>query len=379
MAKKKFVFITSYYPGVFLLLEKEDYNAVPCKAIRELGYDTEVLTLLRPGLKKEESVRGIKIKRFRNTFALLKYIWLSKDIVIVHAFLRPFLPSLLSSLINKPKVMSPNTYQIGSNKLIAFLSLILMKRFDMLFNFTPHELETYKAAGIEESKLRLMPCSIDYGFFSKKATNLEPVRKKWKINKDDFVVVTVCNLKAVKNVDVMLKAVALLKDKIKNIRFILIGPNSLGSERYKDGFQKEHHFVLNEAINELSIEKNVIATGKLTFEEIREILNVSDVYVNSSSVESQCLSAYESSAAGLPLCLSDIGSFRSVFGDKVLYHNSRDSGKLAENLLFYYKNPEKRKAMGDVLKGFVKDWDYGIIKKKMTGYYKEVLKKYSYA
>ncbi|MBU0628887.1 MAG: glycosyltransferase family 4 protein [Nanoarchaeota archaeon] len=375
MKTKKGVFITSYYPGVFLLLEKEDYNAVPCKAMQELGYDTEVLTLLRPGLKKEESVRGIKIKRFKSTFALLKYVIFSKEIAIVHAFLRPFLPSLLSSLINKPKVMSPNTYQIGSNKLIAFLSLMLMKRFDLLFNFTPYEMETYKKAGIDQCKLRLVPCSIDYGFYSRKITKIEQVRKRWKIDKDDFIVVTVCNLKAVKNVDVMLKAVSLLKGKVKNIKFILIGPNSLGSARYRDEFQKEHHFVLNDSIKEFSIEKNMTATGKLTFEGIRDILNLADVYVNSSSVESQCLSAYESSAAGLPLCLSNIGSFKSVFKDRVLYHNPRDSEKLAENLLFYYKHPEKRKSMGAILKVFVKKWDYSKIKIRMIDCYKEVLGK----
>ncbi len=378
MGKKKFVFISPNYPSVFLLMEKEDYTANPCRFMKELGYDAEILTLWRKGLKEEETVRGIRIKRFKSTFSLLNYINSSDDVILVHSLLRPFLPTLLSSLLNKPKIMTPNTYHLGSNKLVSFISLILMKRFDFLFNLTPYEREYFKKSGIDGEKLKFLPMPIDYKFFSQKVSNKESIRKKWGVDEGDFVIVTFCNIKAVKNVDIMLRAVFLLKNKIKNIKFILVGPNSLDNVRYRDKYQKEHHFVLRDEVNKLSLKENVIVTGVLDFEDIIGILNISDVYVNSSSIETQCLSAYESSAAGLPLCLPRLGTFTMVFKDRALYHNPRDPNKLAENLLFYYKNPKQRKSMGSVLKVFVKDWDHDIIKKKMICYYKSVLKKYGY-
>ena len=60
------------------------------------------------------------------------------------------------------------------------------------------------------------------------------------------------------------------------------------------------------------------------------------VFVNTSDPETMGLAVYEGGAAGLPLCLSDIGSFRTVFKDMALYSPPREKEKLAENFLKYY-------------------------------------------
>ena len=373
MKKGKFVLITMHYPSVFLVMETEDYMYAPCKIMKKAGYEVEILTLRRQDKPDEEIVRDVKVKRFSNTASLLHYVYKDPNIVLVHTILRPFLPSLLAAFLPKPKIMTPNTFEPGSTKLIAAISIALMKRFDRLFNITPYEREIYKKAGIPNEKLELLPFPIDYDFFTKNVGKKQALRKKWKLKDEEFVVVTTCNIKSVKNVDTMLKACAEAKKTVPKIKFILVGPDSLGSKRYKDTYQKDN-FNLQALVKKLNIGSNIKLTGALEAKYIRELLQAADCFINTSSIESQSISVYEAAASATPLCLSQIGSFTSVFKELAKFNKPRDHKALANNLVWYAQHEKEAKELGKKLKTKVKDWDYKKTEKRMLEIFKQVMK-----
>ena len=168
----------------------------------------------------------------------------------------------------------------------------------------------------------------------------------------------------------MIKAFQIFNKKVQNSTFIVIGQD----------FLKAKHLYNEQCKTDKTVEslikdvKNIKLMGGRNPYEIRELLNISDVYVLSSSIEAQGLTNYEAASSGTAICLSTIGSFKTVFKDLVLYHNPKDYKKLADNLLKYYKNEKVRKTNASKLKKFVKDWDFPIIRKRLKKLYIEVLK-----
>ncbi len=366
----KFIKITKAYPKASKMLHTEDFFRYPCVIAKELGLKPEIWVVKRKNLPKKEIVDGIKVRRFSNSLSLFFHLF-SKDIKLIHSFLRPVKPSLLAGLINKPKVFTTCSYEVGSTKLIKAISLFFLKKFYKIICLTPYELEIYKKNGIDPKKLILLPFAVDYPFFSKRLHNKKAIIKKYGIAEGDFKIITVANFRAFKNLDIMMEAFKIFNKKMPKSTFIVVGQDLLKANKLYKEQQKS-----NETINSLikGMEK-IKWVGEKNPYEIRGLLNMSDVYVSSSSIEAQGVTNYEASATGIAICLSNIGSFKTVFKDFVLYHDPQDYKKLANNFIRYYKNKNLRKRNGSKVKKLVKKWDYPIIKRKLKKLYIETLKK----
>ncbi len=354
----KFVEIVPAYPHKYPLRYKEDYFLWPAKMMMDRGFDVEFFTTDKG--KDAEVSNGIVIRRFGNPFSMISAVNKDKDIRLVHAHLRPYLPSLLSGFSNKPSILTPHTYILGSNPLIALGSVLAMKRFDRVIAITPYERDIYLKAGIKNAVL--MPHPIERDFYDA-PVNKQDVRKKYGIN-DEFVVVTVANFRKFKRVDTILKAFKILSQKADS-RLIIAGGDLLHRENVPS---------IAEMIKMYDV-KGVIHTGVLQPEQVREILGIADVFVNSSDNETQGLAVYEAACRAVPLCLSNIGSFTTVFGNLALYHDYDNPNKLAENLVYYSNNPKKAAANGFSLRSLMKQWDFDEAKNQMEQLYEQVMGK----
>ncbi|MEA2038028.1 MAG: glycosyltransferase family 4 protein [Nanoarchaeota archaeon] len=369
LPKMRFIVITDGYPKASKLLPTEDFFRYPCEIAKELGLSPEIWTLNIKRLAKREIANGIPVRRFNNS-GLLFFNLFCRDIKFIHSFLRPNMASLLAGLLNKKKVFTTVSYELGSTKLIKMVSLFLLKRFDKIISLTPYELGVYKRNGIDPKKLTLLPFAVDYRFFSKKLKNKKSIMKKYSLKKNHFKIITIANFRSCKNLDVMAKAFHIFNKKVPDSDFIVIGQDFLKAE----GFYKEQNKT-DKTVNSLIEEsKNIKWVGERSPYEIRELLNVSDVYVLSSSIEAQGLTNYESASSGIAMCLSTIGSFRTVFKDRILYHNPQDYEALAKNFLKYYKDWKLRKKNSSSVQNLVKNWDFPIIKRRLKELYKELLK-----
>jgi len=358
----KFIEIVTGYPKASSLLPKEDFFRYPCMIAKELGLEPEIWCVREKGMKKEERMNSIFVRRFSNAFSLYLHLW-GKDIALVHASLRPHLPSLLAGLTPKRKIFTTLTYELGSNALVRAVSLFLISRFDKVLTLTPYEQEIYRKEGIDSD---LIPLAIDYGFFSRP---VRAARKKYGLE-EGFTLITVANFRAFKNLDVMVESFdrfSRQKDA-RDAQFIVVGQDMLQNKGYRE--QKGTSATVQAIIEK---NKNIRWLGHRSPSEIRELLALADVYVSSSSVEAQGLTNYEAAAAGKAMCLSRIGSFTTVFGKDALYHPSHDADALAENLLRYYKDLKLRRRNGEAVQERMKAWEYAKIKKKLIRAYSEVL------
>ncbi|MBN2454478.1 glycosyltransferase family 4 protein [Candidatus Woesearchaeota archaeon] len=369
---KKFIELVNCYPYPIPMKEEEDYFLLPAKVMRKKGFECEFVTLRAQGDRTIETkfandkaalehFRGFPIRRFDKTLSLLNYI--RKEKALLHANLRPFLPTTLSSLLPNTKVIRPFTYYMGSNFAIALGSAVLFRRFDRILAVTPYECGVYRKYLIPEKKITHIPLAIDYKFFSKKA-KADGVRKKFGIKQSDKVIVAVANVRKLKRFDVLLKALTIVRKSVPTAKVVIVGTDMLHAQGLPS---------LKETSAKLGISDSVVVTGFQPAEVLRKIYSISDVFVHPAADEYQGLVSYEASAMGIPLCLSTIGSHTSVYGGHALYHEVNDFKKLAENIVTCINKRESRAEHIKFLKNHMKNWDYPVIAKRLSSFYDELI------
>lgn len=374
MGKPKFVeIVRDYGSGCGVQIsKKQNYQLNPLITMRDKGYNCEIWVLDKLAKNKTTSFEGFKVRRFSNTFSLIFHLFIDKDIKLVYGQLRPFLPTLISPLSFKKCIMVTQTYEFG-NWFTKQFSLFFMKMFTRIFALTPYELEEYIKNGLNKKKVVCMPHAIDYSFFSEELKNLDRIRKKYGIKKGEFIITTVANFRKFKNLDVMIAAFALFNKKVHNSKMIIVGIDQTKNPLYAERRKYEEVEDASTVIKRENLSDKVIFLGSKGYKDVRDIHNISDVFVNSSDPEGMGMAVYEAASVGVPLCLSSIGSFTSVFKDMALYNKPRDKQKLADNYLKYYNDKVLRLKMKGELKEYIKDWDYSVVMKRFDKLFLEVL------
>lgn len=133
----------------------------------------------------------------------------------------------------------------------------------------------------------------------------ENMRSKLGLSDDDFVLITVGRNRPVKRMDLLFKAISLIKEK-KNIKCICVGPeNDLFQSAFSSGCSN-----------------NVILAGRIPkkfdldmFPPFNELINLyrsADLYVSTSYVESFGLAAADALACGIPILVGQRHGVRDI-------------------------------------------------------------------
>ncbi len=373
---KKFIQLVPFYPTPYELQPREDYFLMPADIMREKGYDVEFVTLQNtaptPEYKTgkdtappEEIYKGYLVKRFKHIPSLYRYIRSQKNNSLLQVHLRPYPPSQFASFIApQKKALRPFTYLLGSNKLIQILTKLAMPRYDLIQCVTPYEIDIYKNAGVPEKKMKWIPLSIDYPFFSENPADTKDVAEKWGYSDSEFVIISIAQIRFHKRFDDVMRALKIIREKIPSAKFLAVGEDWLPRQNLPD---------IRQLAKSIGVEDSVVVTGFHPPEMVASFIHGSSAFVHGADNEYQGLVTYESAAAGKPLCLSSIGTHTSVFKENALYHEVTDHKKLAENLLRYYEDDSLRKEHAAKNKKMVQDWDYEVIRKKMSDAYDALL------
>ncbi len=372
---KKFIQLVPFYPTPYELQPREDYFLMPADIMREKGYDVEFVTLQNTAptpeyetgkdtALPEEIYKGYLVKRFRNILSLYRYIRSQKG-AMLQVHLRPYPPSQFASFVApQKKALRPFTYLLGSNRLIQILTKLAMPRYDLIQCVTPYEIDIYKNAGVPEKKMKWIPLSIDYPFFSEKPKNAKEVAEKWGYADSEFIIISIAQIRFHKRFDDVMRALKIIREKIPSAKFLAVG---------EDWLPRQNLPGIHQMAKSIGVEDSVVITGFHPPEMVNSFIHGSHAFVHGADNEYQGLVTYESAAAGKPLCLSNIGTHTSVFGKRALYHEVADHKKLSENLLKYYEDDSLRKEHTAANKKLVKDWDYEVIKEKMSDAYDKLL------
>lgn len=363
--KNKFIEVISIsYFGSLGNSPKEDYIALAPNVMDNAGYDTEIISNNHNTWFNEENAPeknnlnpAINQKEFKSSIRFINYMRKQKNAVI-YANARVFL-SMICCFFGKYTVFMNHSCFLPKKWWQRQVLKFFMKRFDAIKVDSIVEKEEYIKLGINPNKIFIIPLVIDHEFFSQEpsAERKEQLRKKYGIQESDIIVLFAGNIRSQKKSDTVLKAVKELQSEFNNLKLLQIGKDFLKTEGQKS---------IQEMASELGITDKVIQTGRIPFEELRDLFHLANVAVQSSTHEGQCLVAFEFASAKLPVCLSDINSFKVIFADSTLFHEPEDPKKLASNIKEYINDKDlvekHTKINWDIVK---KDYDFEVIQKKM--------------
>ena len=205
----------------------------------------------------------------------------------------------------------------SSKKLVEYFTLFYCdKTISELVVPTKKTYELFKKKYKVDRNIYIVPTGIEVERFYRENNAIDVVKKRKKIgiDKDDFVILFVGRIGTEKNLDLLLSSMKSLIGVSKKIKLLVIGDGP-DLDYYKDYVVKNN------------IDKNVIFTGKVPWEEITSYYIISDIFATASQTETQGLTVIEAMAASLPVvCINDESFVDTVINDLngIIFNNRRE-------------------------------------------------------
>lgn len=185
----------------------------------------------------------------------------------------------------------------SSKKIVEYLTLFYCdKTASELIVPTKKTYDLFKEKYQVDRNIHIIPTGIELERFYKEnidSDKVEKLRKKLKLKKNDFVGIFIGRLGQEKNVIFLLDVMKDLVSQYPSLKLLIVG----------DGPDYDEY---KRIIKEYKIEKNVIMTGKVAWEEVPYYYHLSDIFLTASHTETQGLTVIEAMASGVvPVCVED--------------------------------------------------------------------------
>ncbi len=197
--------------------------------------------------------------------------------------------------------------------------------------------DLFKKKYMIEKDVHIVPTGIDTRRFEKenfKKEEIDKLKKEIGLNKNDFVILYVGRLAKEKNIELLIKGHVEISKKHKNSKLVIIG----------SGPDYDHYVKL---VYDLKLEKNVIFTGAIPWENIPEYYQIADVFVTASNTETQGLTLIEAMSASIPVVCLDDESFEDILINNVnglLFNNEK--GYISD-IIYLIENEDARLKMSN--------------------------------
>lgn len=177
----------------------------------------------------------------------------------------------------------------------SYMKTVLVPRYmtafanscDLVFAPTEMMKDCLNGYGVR-TEIKVLPTGLEDASFVERREASEEIRTRMK-GENSFLFCTVSRLEKEKNLEFLLRGVAEVKKRIGNsFRLMVIGE---GSEQER----------LRCLASELGIGENLVFTGKVPNERIRDYLFASDLFLFASKSETQGIVLLEAMAAGTPV------------------------------------------------------------------------------
>lgn len=220
---------------------------------------------------------------------------------------------------------------------------------------------------IDPEKIIVIHNATDLQKFSPEKYDKKSIREQLNINQDIFVFTNVARLSPGKGQDIILKALNLIKDQIKNVKFLFVGTSQ------ED--EKDYEFSLRKYVEENSLNSLVEFLGYRN--DVPDILAVSDVFIFPSQAEAFGIALIEAMAMGLPsiVCKSDGVLDIIIENETALTFEKNDFEGLAKQILIMLndKNLREKLSKNSFLRSKIFSFDY--YNSKILNLYHSLLEK----
>lgn len=276
------------------------------------------------------------------------------DLVFVHDLAPLGAAALFAAhVLNKPtvlfchhdeSVMLSNAFKLEARRLAPkerFNNLVdkIVKRCysyaDVILVATSRFYQKLRRLGIPEEKIIFAPFAIDTARFSPLVG--KSAREKYGISSDAKVVLYLGRMSHEKNVETLIRAIALVTSRVNNTYFVFAG----GGARLEE---------YRELARELAPHANTIFTGWIDWEAAPQIYAMSDVFVFPSLHEAQAFVIMEAMASSLAVIAPrEARSEYSYYEENencLFLDNPKDEEELAEKIILLLQNEELRERLG---------------------------------
>ena len=190
--------------------------------------------------------------------------------------------------------------------------------------------------GIPSHKINLVSDRVDIEMFNPNL-NGKIIRERFNLGEDP-VILFIGALTKLKGVDLLIKAMKIVVQKVPNAKLLIIGQGPLKKD-------------LVEMIKDLKLEKNILLLGPILHDEIPLYIAASNLLVHPSLAESLGRVLLEAQAVGKPVVAFKVGGTREAIkdGETGILVELGNYEKFAEAILNLIKDHRLAKEMG--LKG----------------------------
>ncbi len=250
-----------------------------------------------------EPEKKINAENKLNKLAYIKYVSILKKII------QNFKPDILHAhyatsygLVGALSDFHPFVISSWGTDVMKFPNKNFVAKFILKYNFkkadllcaTSHTIKDY-IHRVVNFPVSVIPFGIDTEVFKPKQVNslFKPT---------DFILGSIKPVEKLYNIDVLIKAFALLLSKHSNLKLLIIGEGTALKE-------------LKELGKSLGVYQNIVFTGRIPHSEISNYYNMLDVLVNISEYESFGVSVVEAMACGIPVVVTNVGGLKEVVKD----------------------------------------------------------------
>jgi len=186
------------------------------------------------------------------------------------------------------------------------------------------------------------------------------LRKKYGYDENDFILIYVGELNHNKNQGLIINVVDVLKNKISNIKLLLVGDGNLMGQ-YMNQVKKLN---LEEYINFLGYRK-----------DIPNLMAISDIAVSASRREGLPVNVMEAMATGLPLVVTDCRGNHDLIrnGENGYVVDINDVENFANVIEELYSSQELREKFRQKSQEFIKQYSIESVMKEMNEIYVKYL------
>ena len=188
----------------------------------------------------------------------------------------------------------------------------------------------------DKEKFVISPFGVDQARFYPKSKGFSLLRKYGLENSQ--IVLSVGGLDKThyfKGVKLLIKAIDKLKNKMPDLKLLIIGDGDL-----RPGYEK--------LVKDLNIHNKVVFAGKIGDNELPDYYNLGDVFAFPSITRSEAfgLVSLEAMACAKPIIVSDLPGPRTLVENNGLVVKVNNLDDLAEKIHYIFKSKEKLKEFG---------------------------------
>jgi glycosyltransferase involved in cell wall biosynthesis len=176
--------------------------------------------------------------------------------------------------------------------------------------------------------------AIHHGFdreaFFRDATPLPaPIQHELDSLENSFRILFVSHYNYYRNFETLLRAIPLVKERLRQRRVKLFLTCKLRSEENPGPYRAE---AASRLLSRLGIADDVVQLGTVPYHQLHHLYRACDAYVTAAYAESFAHPLVEAMASGLPVVASDLPVHREICGGAALYFQRFSADALAEQM-----------------------------------------------